>query len=63
MAAATQATTSESNTGEHTAEEAQAGEVNTYSQTQSEAPAAFIGPGSAADLMVLDYVSQRILNV
>ncbi|KAJ2172176.1 TTAGGG repeat binding factor [Coemansia sp. RSA 560] len=63
MAAATQATTSESNTGEHIAEEAQAGEVNTYSQTQSEAPAAFIGPGSAADLMVLDYVSQRILNV
>ncbi|KAJ2274404.1 hypothetical protein EV176_003017, partial [Coemansia sp. RSA 451] len=63
MAAATHAITSELNTGIHIAEGAQAGEVNTYSQTQSEAPAAFIGPGSAADLMVLDYVSQRILNV
>ncbi|KAJ2478492.1 hypothetical protein IWW56_003688 [Coemansia sp. RSA 2131] len=63
MAAVTQATTSEPNTGELIAEGAQASEVNTYSQTQTEAPAAFIGPASAADLMVLDYMSQRILDV
>ncbi|KAJ2496738.1 hypothetical protein GGH96_005628 [Coemansia sp. RSA 1972] len=63
MAGATHITTSESNAEELIAEGAQASEVNTYSQTQTEVPAAFIGPGSAADLMVLDYVSQRILDV